>query len=157
VAFIEDYDLEVAGELVQGADIWLNNPRRFLEASGTSGMKAAANGVLNLSILDGWWDEGYRPDVGWFIPSDATFEHPEANDWVEAERLYDVLESEVVPRFYERDRDGRPERWLRMMRASIRHAATNFSARRMVSDYFYVAYGPAGRRARQLHLPAPAD
>ena len=152
VVFLEDYDIELARRLVHGADVWLNNPRRFLEASGTSGMKAGANGVLNLSILDGWWDEGYRPELGWAIPSGATMDRPDADDQAEAEGLYRLLEREVVPTYYERDENGLPQEWLAMMRASIRHIATDFAARRMVLDYFNTAYAPAARRAQQLRL-----
>ena len=152
VTFLEDYDIEVARHLVQGADVWLNNPRRFVEASGTSGMKAAANGVLNLSVLDGWWDEGYRPDAGWAIPSGATLDRPAIDDAAEAEALYRLLEREVVPAYYERDADGVPQRWVAMMRSSIRHLLPGFSARRMVLDYFNGAYAPAARRVQQLRL-----
>jgi starch phosphorylase len=152
IAFIENYDIEVARLLVQGADVWLNNPRRFLEASGTSGMKAGANGVLNLSVLDGWWDEGYRPGAGWAIPSGATMDSPTTDDAAEAEALYRLLGREVIPIFYQRDERGRPTRWLAMMRASIRHTMANFSARRMVIDYFTDCYAPAARRVEQLRL-----
>ncbi|HXM58265.1 MAG TPA: alpha-glucan family phosphorylase, partial [Candidatus Dormibacteraeota bacterium] len=152
VVFMQDYDIEIARLLVQGADVWLNNPRRFLEASGTSGMKAGANGVLNLSVLDGWWDEGYRPGAGWAIPSGATMDSPTTDDAAEAEALHRLLHSEVVPEFYQRDERGVPTRWLAMMRASIRHTATNFSARRMVLDYLNECYAPAARRVEQLRL-----
>src|SRR4030081_1193313 len=135
VAFLEDYDLETARLLVQGADVWLNNPRRLLEASGTSGMKAGANGVLNLSVSDGWWDEGRRSDSGWTIASAVTLDQPEADDEAEADALYRLREERVVPLFYDRDPDGLPSGWLSMMRAGIRHVASNFSARRMVLDY----------------------
>jgi starch phosphorylase len=152
VVFLKDYDIELAGHLVRGADVWLNNPRRFLEASGTSGMKAGANGVLNVSILDGWWDEGYRPELGWAIPSGATLDRPGVDDQAEAENLYRLLEREVVPAYFERDANGIPQRWVEMMRASIRHIATEFSARRMVIDYFNTAYAPGARRVEQLRL-----
>jgi glycogen phosphorylase len=152
IVFVEDYDIEVARLLVQGADVWLNNPRRFLEASGTSGMKAGANGVLNLSVLDGWWDEGYRPGAGWAIPSGATMDSPTTDDAAEGEALHRVLQREVVPAFYQRDDRGLPPLWLAMMRASIRHTATGFSARRMVLDYFSRCYAPAARRVEQLRL-----
>jgi starch phosphorylase len=152
VVFLKDYDIELARHLVRGADVWLNNPRRFLEASGTSGMKAGANGGLNVSILDGWWDEAYRPELGWAIPSAATLDRPEIDDRAEAEGLYRLLEREVVPAFYERDKDGIPQRWVEMMRASIRHTATAFAARRMVIDYFDLAYAPGARRVEQLRL-----
>jgi glycogen phosphorylase len=152
VVFLKDYDIELARHLVQGADVWLNNPRRFLEASGTSGMKAGANGVLNVSILDGWWDEGYRPELGWAIPSGATLDSPTVDDQAEAEGLYRLLERDVVPAFFARDENGIPQRWVEMMRASIRHIATEFAARRMVIDYFNTAYAPGARRVEQLRL-----
>ena len=152
VVFLKDYDIELASYLVTGSDVWLNNPRRFLEASGTSGMKAAANGVLNVSVLDGWWDEGYRPEIGWAIPSGATIDRPATDDRAEAEGLYRLLERDVIPTFYERDASGLPQRWIQMMRASIRHVATEFSARRMVLDYFDSAYAPGARRVEQLRL-----
>ncbi len=152
MAFLEDYDIEVARPLVQGSDVWLNNPRRYLEASGTSGMKAGANGVLNVSVLDGWWDEGYRPSAGWAIPSGATMDRPATDDIAEADALYRLLEREVAPAFYDRDSRGIPTRWVAMMRQSIRHVATRFAARRMVLDYFGKCYAPAARRVEQLRL-----
>jgi glycogen phosphorylase len=152
VAFLKDYDLALARHLVHGADVWLNNPLRFLEASGTSGMKAGANGVLNVSILDGWWDEAYRPELGWAIPSGATLDRPTVDDHAEAEGLYRLLEREVVPAFFERDKNGIPQRWVEMMRASIRYVVTDFAARRMVVDYFETAYAPGARRVEQLRL-----
>jgi len=152
VVFLKDYDIELARHLVHGADVWLNNPKRFLEASGTSGMKAGANGGLNVSILDGWWDEAYRPELGWAIPSAATLDRPEVDDRAEAENLFRLLEREVAPAFFERDKDGIPQRWVEMMRASIRHTATAFAARRMVIDYFNLAYAPGARRVEQLRL-----
>ncbi len=152
IAFLSDYDLALARHLVHGADVWLNNPLRFLEASGTSGMKAGANGVLNVSILDGWWDEAYRPELGWAIPSGATLDRPTVDDHAEAEGLYRLLEREVIPAFFKRDRNGIPQRWVEMMRASIRYVATDFAARRMVIDYFETAYAPGARRVEQLRL-----
>jgi starch phosphorylase len=152
VVFLKDYDITLARHLVQGADVWLNNPRRFLEASGTSGMKAGANGGLNVSVLDGWWDEAYRPELGWAIPSGATLDRPEIDDVAEAEGLFRLLEREVVPAFYQRDEAGIPRRWVEMMKASMRNVVTQFSARRMVIDYFNSAYGPGARRVEQLRL-----
>ncbi len=152
VVFLKDYDIALARHLVQGTDMWLNNPRRFLEASGTSGMKAGANGSLNVSILDGWWDEAYRPELGWAIPSGATLDRQDIDDVAEAEGLYRLLEREVVPAFYDRDESGIPRRWVEMMKASIRNVATQFAARRMVIDYFNTAYGPGARRVEQLRL-----
>jgi starch phosphorylase len=152
VIFLKDYDIALARHLVQGADVWLNNPKRFLEASGTSGMKAGANGGLNVSVLDGWWDEAYRPELGWAIPSGATLDRPEIDDVAEAEGLFRLLEREVVPAFYQRDEAGIPRRWVEMMKASMRNVVTQFSARRMVIDYFNSAYGPGARRVEQLRL-----
>jgi glycogen phosphorylase len=152
VVFLKDYDIELARHLVHGADVWLNNPRRFLEASGTSGMKAGANGALNVSGLDGWWDEAYRPELGWAIPSAATLDRPEVDDLAEAEGLFRLLEREVVPAYYDRDESGVPRRWVEMMKASIRNVVTQFAARRMVIDYFNTAYAPGARRVEQLRL-----
>jgi glycogen phosphorylase len=143
IVFLEDYDMHVARYLVQGADVWLNVPRRPLEASGTSGMKAAVNGALNLSVLDGWWDEGYSPESGWAIGSGEQYEDPEENDAVEAEALYTLLEREVIPAFFARDSSGRPREWTAMMTASIRRAGGMFSTGRMVREYAERAYIPA--------------
>jgi starch phosphorylase len=150
IVFLEDYDMHVARYLVQGADVWLNVPRRPLEASGTSGMKAAVNGVLNLSVLDGWWAEGYAPDCGWAIGSGEQYDDPEENDAVEAEALYTLLEREVIPAFYSRDSSGRPREWTSMMTASIRRLGGQFSTGRMVRDYAERAYLPAHRAAVAL-------
>jgi len=161
IVFLEDYDMHVARYLVQGADVWLNVPRRPLEASGTSGMKAAVNGALNLSVLDGWWAEGYSPECGWAIGSGEQYDDPEENDAVEAEALYTLLEREVIPAFYARDSSGRPREWTAMMTASIRRLGGEFNTGRMVRDYAERAYIPAhvatlalgeggGRGAREL-------
>jgi starch phosphorylase len=149
VVFLEDYDLHIARRLVQGADVWLNNPRRPFEACGTSGMKAAVNGVLNVSVLDGWWCEGYHESRGWRIGSGEEHEDSEYQDRVEAQALYNVLENDVIPCFYERENGGLPLRWLKMMKASIRMVMQDFSAQRMVGDYrqrFYRAAAEAYRR-----------
>ena len=143
IVFLEDYDMHVARYLVQGADVWLNVPRRPLEASGTSGMKAAVNGALNLSVLDGWWAEGYSPECGWAIGSGEQYDDPEENDAVEAEALYALLEREVIPAFYARDASGRPREWTGMMTAAIRRLGGTFSTGRMVRDYAERAYIPA--------------
>ena len=109
----------MARSLVQGVDVWLNTPRRPLEASGTSGMKATINGALHLSTLDGWWCEGYTPETGWAIGEPRVCEDPEYQDEVEAQALYNLLEDEVIPTFYDRSRGGVPTRWTEMMKASI--------------------------------------
>ncbi len=146
VAFVDDYDLHVAHFLVQGSDVWLNTPRKPLEASGTSGMKAAINGVPHLSIADGWWAEGFNGANGWVIDGGLSGGSDEAVDAADANALYALLEEQVVPAFYERDRDGIPRRWLSIVRESIRSVAPRFSARRMVKEYVERMYAPAMSR-----------
>jgi len=150
MVFIEDYDINVARYLVQGADVWLNNPRRPLEASGTSGMKATANGALNLSVLDGWWDEGYSTDVGWSIGSGEEYANPEYQDEVESEALYTILEQDIVPLFYEAGEGGLPRRWIRKMKCSLSRLVPFFNTHRMVHEYFSDCYQPAMERFRKL-------
>ncbi len=145
VAFVDDYDLHVAHFLVQGCDVWLNNPRKPLEASGTSGMKAAMNGVLHLSIGDGWWAEGYSGSNGWLIAGQPASTDPGDVDAADAEALYTQLEQHVVPAFYERNRHGVPERWVAMVRDAILTVTPRFSARRMLKEYVERAYLPACR------------
>ena len=141
IAFIDDYDLHVAHFMVQGCDVWLNNPRKPMEASGTSGMKAAVNGVPNLSIGDGWWAEGYNGGNGWLIDGASTSDDPAAVDAADADALYRLLEQEVVPTFYDRDNTGLPKAWLRIVREAIRTVMPRFSARRMVKQYVGAMYG----------------
>jgi starch phosphorylase len=143
VAFVEDYDINVARHLVQGVDVWLNNPRRPLEASGTSGEKAVLNGALNLSILDGWWAEAYDGQNGFAIGKGTTHVSDHIGDGRDAEDLYRVLETRVVPLFYDRDSDGLPRHWIQMMINSISSLAWRFSAHRMVADYVRSCYVPA--------------
>jgi starch phosphorylase len=149
-AFIEDYDMEVGRVLVQGVDVWLNNPRRPMEASGTSGMKAALNGVLNLSVLDGWWDECYDGTNGWAIGTADTYEDDDLQDRIEASALYDLLERDVVPRFYERPEGPMPRRWIERAKASLKTLAPFVTADRMVRDYVEALYEPAGRQGSEL-------
>ena len=151
VAFVDDYDLHVAHFLVQGCDVWLNNPRKPLEASGTSGMKAAINGVPHLSVGDGWWAEGYTGQNGWTIDGGAPSADFDASDAADAHALYTLLETQVVPTFYDRDAAGVPRRWLGIVRESIRTVAPRFSARRMVKEYVERMYTPA--MSRQLTMP----
>jgi starch phosphorylase len=143
VAFVDDYDLHVAHFLVQGCDVWLNNPRKPLEASGTSGMKASVNGVLNVSIGDGWWPEGYSGTNGWLIDPGTTNDDLAAQDAADAEALYRLLEEQVVPTFYERDQQGVPRRWVQMVKEAIRTIAPRFSTRRMLKEYVERMYLPA--------------
>ncbi|MCK5883054.1 MAG: alpha-glucan family phosphorylase [Bacteriovoracaceae bacterium] len=135
VVFLEDYDLDMARYLVQGVDVWLNNPRRPMEASGTSGMKAAMNGALNVSILDGWWDEAYNGKNGWPIGHAESYDDLEYQDSMEASLLYRVLEDDVVPLYYSRDEMGIPSGWIEMMKNAIRECGEGFNAHRMVIDY----------------------
>jgi len=156
LVFLEDYDMAVARALVQGCDVWLNTPLRPLEASGTSGMKALANGALNVSTLDGWWDEAWQyaatkgSFVGWAIGSGEKYESAEYQDQVEAAALYDLLESEIVPAFYERSADGLPRRWIAYMKSSIGTLSYSFNAQRMVKDYTSDFYTRAHEKCQQL-------
>jgi starch phosphorylase len=146
IAFVDDYDLHVAHFLVQGCDVWLNNPRKPLEASGTSGMKASLNGVPHLSIGDGWWAEGYAGKNGWLIEGQPGNPSLEAVDAADANAIYELLEREVVPTFYERDGDNIPRRWLAIVRQAIVSVTPRFSARRMVREYAEEMYAPAIQR-----------
>ena len=146
VAFVDDYDLHVAHFLVQGCDVWLNTPRKPLEASGTSGMKAAINGVPHLSIGDGWWAEGFGDGNGWLIDGGAPPDDPDAADAADADALYRLLEDDVVPAFYDRDADDIPRRWLQVVKGAIRTIAPRFCARRMVKEYVNGMYAPAMER-----------
>lgn len=143
MVFLEDYDMNVARYLVQGVDVWMNTPLRPMEASGTSGMKAAANGALNLSILDGWWAEGYEPAVGWAIGSGETYDDLEYQNAVEGESLYDLLEKEVIPLFYDRGSDKLPRGWIAKMKASMSLLGPAYNTNRMVRDYAQTFYAPA--------------
>lgn len=146
VAFLEDYDMHMAKYLVQGVDIWLNTPRAPLEASGTSGQKAALNGVINLSVLDGWWQEGYNGANGWGIQPLPEESDTQAQDTHDAEQLFRLLEQEVVPLFYQRDLDGIPRGWLHIVKESIKTIAPRFCTKRMVKEYMRQLYAPATAR-----------
>lgn len=143
VAFLEDYDINVCRHLIQGVDVWLNNPRRPLEASGTSGQKVVLNGGLNCSILDGWWAEAYDGSNGFAIGKGTSHVDDKITDQRDAKNLYETLENEVIPAFYDRDRDGLPRKWIRMMMNSISTCAWRFSSHRMMMDYTRHAYVPA--------------
>ena len=150
VVFLEDYDMNVARYLVQGADVWLNTPLRPMEASGTSGMKVAANGGLNLSILDGWWAEGYDPTVGWAIGSGETYDDLEYQNTVESQALYDLLEKEIVPLFYDRGSDNVPRGWVAKMKAAMAKLAPQYNTNRMVRQYAEMFYAPTAQRWDEL-------
>ncbi|MDI9580391.1 MAG: alpha-glucan family phosphorylase, partial [Thermobispora sp.] len=150
IVFLPDYDMSLAQLLVQGCDVWMNNPLRPLEACGTSGMKAALNGGLNLSIRDGWWDEWYDGNNGWAIPTADGVEDPDRRDELEASALYDLIEREVAPRFYDRAAGGPPRRWIEMVKHTLTSLGPKVLAGRMLRDYVVDLYTPAARAAREL-------
>ena len=158
VIFLVDYDMDIAEHLVHGVDVWINTPRRPWEASGTSGMKVLVNGGLNLSELDGWWAEAYAPEVGWALGDGLEHDSDPAWDAAEAERLYDLLENEIIPEFYDRDEQGIPRRWIARVRESMARLAPEFSTNRMMEDYldrYYLPGAAAYRRAECAGRPAP--
>ena len=153
IVFLPNYDIGMAQSLYPGCDVWLNNPLRPLEASGTSGMKSALNGGLNLSILDGWWDEWYDGENGWAIPTADGVEDTDRRDDLEAAALYDLIETQVAARFYDRDERDVPVRWLRMVRHTLATLGPKVQATRMVADYVHRLYGPAAVAGRALNGP----
>ena len=150
VVFLEDYDMDMARKLVSGVDLWLNNPIRPHEASGTSGEKASLNGAPNCSILDGWWVEGYNGKNGWAFGEQREYQNAELQAEADALALYAVLEQEIVPLFFERDAQGLPTRWLRVMKESIRTIAPEFSMARMVKEYTDRLYVPGERQGQRI-------
>lgn len=155
IVFLENYDMNVARYMVQGSDIWLNNPRRPKEASGTSGMKGIYNGCLNLSILDGWWAEAYSPKVGWAVGNGEEYPEAEAEDQdrIESQAIYKLLEHDIVPIFYNRGRDGLPREWIGLMKNAIRDLAPFFNTNRMVQQYTTEYYMPNFERIQQMTKP----
>lgn len=150
VVFLENYDQFLARYMASGVDVWLNTPRRPLEASGTSGMKVSANGALNLSILDGWWCEGYSPEAGWAIGHGEEYEDQEYQDKIEANAVYDILEKEVIPLYYDRGMDGMPRKWIAMMKTSMKSICPVYNTHRMVKEYTEKAYEPCAMRHDKL-------
>jgi glycogen phosphorylase len=148
IVFIENYDISLARVMVQGVDVWLNNPLRLHEASGTSGMKVPANGGLNLSCLDGWWPEAYNGENGWAIGDGRVYDDLAYQDHVEAESLYNLIEREIIPAFYDRTEDDLPRRWVRRMKESMKTIVPVFNTNRMLRDYTQMMYVPAQRRMR---------
>ncbi|HJR39408.1 MAG TPA: alpha-glucan family phosphorylase [Nocardioidaceae bacterium] len=151
IVFLPNYDIAMAQPLYPGCDVWLNNPLRPYEACGTSGMKAALNGGLNLSILDGWWDEWYDGNNGWAIPSADGVDDPDHRDDIEATALYDLIEKEVAPRFYDNDAEGIPVRWIEMVRHTLKSLGPKVLATRMVRDYVNRLYTPSAASSRALN------
>ena len=135
IIFLENYNMSLAKELVRGVDVWLNTPTRPLEASGTSGMKAVMNGVLNFSVLDGWWVEGYKEKAGWALSRENTYKNPEFQNEYDAEQIYQTLEDEIIPLFYKRDENNIPEDWISYIRKCIAEIAPEFTTERMINDY----------------------
>ena len=156
VFVMEDYDIRIGRYLVQGVDVWLNNPRRPLEASGTSGMKAAMNGIVNCSVLDGWWDEGYNGRNGWAIGTRDANADEGAQDWADAQDLYRLLETEIIPAYYERDKGGLPRRWVGLMKESMASTVWDFSTSRMLQQYVEQLYLPAYVEPARTRQPATA-
>jgi starch phosphorylase len=153
MVFLEDYDMEIAAHLISGCDVWLNNPRRPLEACGTSGMKAMFNGALQFSTLDGWWDEAWKPDnsLGWAIGKGEDYDDPAYQDSVELQTLYKVLESEIIPEFYDRGRNNIPSSWVRRMKDALVEFGPRFHSHRMVKEYMDTSYIPACRIHANLY------
>jgi len=146
IVFLEDYNIHISHVLVSGCDVWLNTPRRPLEACGTSGMKALANGSLNLSVLDGWWDEGYNNAFGWAIGRGEEYNDHAAQDDIESMELYNILEEEIVPMFYRRSHDGVPRDWVEKMRSGLRYLVPVFNSHRMVQEYMDRYYLSCSKR-----------
>ncbi|TVQ63667.1 MAG: alpha-glucan family phosphorylase [Phycisphaerales bacterium] len=154
LVFLEDYDMDVARRLVQGCDVWLNTPVRGMEASGTSGMKAAMNGVIHVSILDGWWDEAYDPESGFAIGRGEQYDDRDEQDEVESRALFDLIEREILPEFYDRDSAGLPRKWITRMKRSIAGMAPRFNSNRMVMGYASAHYYPAHEAAMMMQRDA---
>jgi len=150
IFFLEDYDMEIASLLVQGVDLWLNTPVRQMEASGTSGMKAALNGVLNLSVLDGWWYEAYREDSGWALKAEATYQRQDFQDELDAETIYSILEDEVIPLYFTHNEDGLPIKWIKRIKNMIANIAPDYIMGRMLSDYKNLFYTKMYKRVNEL-------
>ncbi|MGB3588942.1 MAG: alpha-glucan family phosphorylase [Tunicatimonas sp.] len=151
VVFLEDYDMELASRMVKGVDVWLNTPTRPLEASGTSGMKATLNGTLNLSVLDGWWAEGYQPNTGWALSEERAYENQDVQNELDAATIYAILENELIPQYYDQNEDGVSEKWLESMKKTIAQIAPEFTMKRMMDDYFERFYNKLGEQKTKIH------
>lgn len=150
IIFVENYDMTLAGKLVQGVDVWLNTPTRPLEASGTSGEKAVMNGVVNFSVLDGWWAEGYKPGAGWALSEERSYDNQQFQDELDAENIYNTFENEIVPAFYDRNKEGVPQKWVASIKKTIAEIAPEFTMRRMIDDYFNRYYNLLLKRSTEL-------
>ncbi|MDR1552755.1 MAG: alpha-glucan family phosphorylase [Prevotellaceae bacterium] len=150
IIFLDNYDMELARRMVQGVDIWLNTPTRPLEASGTSGEKAVLNGVMHFSVLDGWWVEGYRDDAGWCLPMQRTYENQDFQDEIDSEIIYNTIENEIAPLYYNRNKKNIPTEWIKYIKNSIAHVASNFTTNRMLLDYEECFYDKLAKRHATL-------
>lgn len=150
ILFLENYDMELAHRLVSGVDIWLNTPTRKMEASGTSGEKAQMNGVLNFSVLDGWWYEGYREGAGWALSATRTYHNQEQQDRLDALTIYSMLEQEIIPLYYARNRFGYSENWVRVVKESFAKITPHYTMKRQLDDYYEKFYKPEAKRFKQL-------
>ncbi|MDR3366277.1 MAG: alpha-glucan family phosphorylase [Prevotellaceae bacterium] len=150
ILFLQNYDMRVARKMVTGVDVWMNTPTRPLEASGTSGEKAVMNGVMNLSVLDGWWVEGYREDAGWALSMERSYEHQDFQDELDSETIYALIENEIAPKFYRRNADNVPTEWVQMIKNTIAKVASNFTTNRMLQDYEERYYNKLHARSRDV-------
>ena len=150
IIFVENYDIDLAKHLVSGVDVWLNTPTRPLEASGTSGEKAVMNGVMNFSVLDGWWAEGYKPGAGWAIDEARTYDNQGMQDMLDAEVIYNIMETEIVPAYYNQDKEGVSQEWLLHIKNTFAQIAPNFTMKRMLDDYFRKFYHGLFKRAHLI-------
>ena len=150
ILFLQNYDMELAKKLVAGVDIWLNTPTRPLEASGTSGEKAVMNGTMHFSVLDGWWVEGYKPGAGWALSEERMYENQDYQDDLDAETIYQILEDEIVPTYYDRDKNGIPHNWVQIIKKTIAEVAPHFTMKRMLDDYKNKYYYKLSGRYREL-------
>ena len=150
ILFLDNYDMQLARRLVSGVDIWMNTPTRPLEASGTSGEKALMNGVVNLSILDGWWYEGYREGAGWALTDRRTYQNQGYQDKLDASTIYSMLEHEIIPLFYSRNQKNYSENWVRTVKNSIARIAPNYTMKRQLDDYYDRFYNPEAARYKKL-------
>lgn len=150
IIFLPNYDMDLAKKLVQGVDVWMNTPTRPLEASGTSGEKAAMNGVMHFSVLDGWWVEGYRPDAGWMLPQERTFENQGLQDELDSEMIYNIIDDEIAPLFYEQGENGVSPKWVGYIKNTIAKVASNFTTNRMLEDYEKQYYIPMSARYQKM-------
>ena len=150
IVFLPGYDITLAKRMVQGVDVWMNNPTRPLEASGTSGEKAAMNGTMHFSVLDGWWVEGYKKDAGWALPQEQVYDNNDYQNQLDAATIYTILENEIVPSYYKKDKSGRSDQWISYIKNTIAQVASNFTTNRILTDYINQYYSPQSIRATKI-------